>query len=460
MEIPNWRNLLEESLKKNESEPALNYVQLGTIKPYGKPTSRTVHFQSFFNKHPTEKDNKFVSTLMFFIDVRTIDVQDILDGSPYGEVCMFLPITHEIFRLSGKLYLICSPNSSIYSKIDFKNKIFSKFGYNMEKERLNQWKEYLLPIQTNIPDKFKEVKKVNEKDSPEKKENHFMEEENVNNNTKSKLYYIENESEDDNYLSINPRHVMVDDYLNYQNLSHGKIIQRKEKYLNDRDDYLFADTSDTSADYNDSDTSIKSYKDGMAISKQMDFRPNRHYYRSPHKHCHHSMSSLSSKSSEESNSDYYYHSDCELCKKIVDEKKKGRRSYSLSMKDQKREIVDNFCLLLLDADRVCYSNFDYTPLKIFEYTRSYSIQEDTANNMYLNHHDDDNTKNCPLTLSNTYTSIDFDNLKNVKSLSSNRLLDSAPLVSSPAIPNEKKEEKQTTKQEEWDCTVVNYALLT
>jgi len=328
----------------------------------------------------------------------------------------------------------------------------------MEKERLNQWKDYILPIHTNIPNKFIEEKKSHENDSSEKKE---YSRKNIDNTTKSKLYLIENDKEDDNYLSINPRSIMVDDYLNYHNLNQDKLIQREENDLVEENDLIEKDDclfTDASGDSNDTDSSIKRYRNGMDVSKQMDFKPyHRHY--SPYKRYHRHLSDPGLKSSEESSSGEYYHSNCELCRKMLDERKKEHRSYSLSMEDLKKEMVDNFCLLLLDADKVYYSNYDYIPLKILEYTRTYSAQEDIMSNMYLSHHEDFNANDFQLTLSNTYTSLDFNNLKNVKLLHSNHLLDSAPLVSSPTITNDKKEEKPITKQEEWNCTIVNYAFL-
>jgi len=41
-----------------------DFVQLGTVKPYGQPTNKIVQFQSFFNKNPTEDNQKFVSMVM------------------------------------------------------------------------------------------------------------------------------------------------------------------------------------------------------------------------------------------------------------------------------------------------------------------------------------------------------------------------------------------------------------
>ncbi|OUM61648.1 hypothetical protein PIROE2DRAFT_12290 [Piromyces sp. E2] len=337
----------------------------------------------------------------------------------------------------------------------------------MEKERLCQWKEYILPIYTDVPNKLKgeDDDKDNEKNSIKKKEPSNNNDNDDNNITKSKLFLVEDENEeDDNYLSINPRSIMVDDYLNYHNLNQDKLIQREEDDIKEKeDDYLFTDTS---GDSNDPDANIKKYQDGMDISKQMDFKPYQyyHYHPHPHRHYHRHLSDSGSKSSEESNGDEYFHSNCELCQKMInDRRKEQRRSYSLSMKDLKKEMVDYFSLLLLDVDKVFYSNYDYIPLKILEYTRTYSIQEATMNNIYLSQQGDYQTNNdFQLTLSNTYTSLDFNNIKNVKLLHSNHLLDSAPLVSSSPTTITKDNKKDNikeipTKQEEWNCTVVNYS---
>jgi len=442
---------MQESFKNNKGEPALDYVQLATIKPYGKPTNRTVHFQSFFNVHPSEKENKFISMLMFFVDVRTDDIIDILDGSPYGEVCMFLPITHEVFRLSGKLYIISSPNCPIYSRVNHKNLVFSKFGYNMERERLNQWKEYILPIHKDIPNKFKENNEMTKKSSIQK--------ENMNNScTKLKQYFIEDENDtenvDKNYLTSNPRNIMLDDYLNYHNLNQDKLIKRKENDLNVGDDFLVADTS--GGDSNDSDSKIKGYQDGMDISKQMDFKPHRHYSQ---KHYHRRLSDPGPKSSEDENSVDYYHPNCELCQKMLnDRKKEQRRSFSLSMEDLKEEMIDNFCLLLLDADKVYYSNYKNDIIKVHEYTRSYSIHEDTMKDNYVEkQHKDYNANDFQAALTNTYINFDFNNLNNIQLLHSNKNSDSVPLNSSPVAVNNNKNNTSTAKSEIWNCITVNYS---
>ncbi|ORX52955.1 hypothetical protein BCR36DRAFT_443810 [Piromyces finnis] len=361
---------------------------------------------------------------------------------------MFLPITHEIYRLLGKLYIISSPNSLIYTRANYKNKIFSKFGYNMEKERLSQWKEYILPIHTGIPNRFKKEKKETVKKDKIQKEN--------STSTNSKQYF-DNEREDENYLSINPRNIIIDDYLNYHNLNKNKFIQKNEK-----DNHVVG--NEASDDYNNFSSINKDEQDEINISKYLEFKP---YCHRSHKryHCHvpdPSSKSLKKKSSHyhNSNNNDCYHSDCEICQKIKkeDQQKEHYESVSLAMEDLQKEMVDNFCLLLLDAEKVYYSNYNYTPLKILEYTRTYSIQEDEDNKS-----NDSYRNSFQMTLSNTYTSLDFNNLKNTKLFHSNSsLLDSTILVSSPppmsSTINEK-DEIDTTKSEEWKCSTVNYAYL-
>lgn len=42
---PQWREMLQRSLKKNKSLPYSRYVQLATVRPDGRPANRTVVFR-------------------------------------------------------------------------------------------------------------------------------------------------------------------------------------------------------------------------------------------------------------------------------------------------------------------------------------------------------------------------------------------------------------------------------
>jgi len=359
---------------------------------------------------------------------------------------------------------VSSPNNSIYQNTNYKNKIFAKMGYDMERERLHQWNKYILPIHMDIPNKFDENKGEEMKNN----ENDFVE------FKSSKV----NDTDENNFLSINPRTIMIDDYLNYHNLNKNTMIKRKESNYNLKSG---STTPNSVTDSNlEANPRTENYKTGLEISKQMDFKPNQQYDQYHHHSHHHSHnhdyshnhsrsysdsyhSDLSSKS-EESNSSEYLHTHCNLCQQMVRDQQKRHRVYSLSIEDLRNEMMDNFCLLLLDVDKVYYSNYDYIPLKILEYTRTYSIQEELMKNRS---YDDNNpvyeTIDNPLqvTLKNTYTSLNFENLKNVKFLHSNRLLDSAPLVSDPLTINGSSSTCpfNDSKAEEWNCSTVNYAFI-
>ncbi|KAG4096001.1 pyridoxamine 5'-phosphate oxidase-domain-containing protein [Neocallimastix lanati (nom. inval.)] len=371
MLIPKWRKLLQQSLKKNDAEPAIEYVHLATIKPYGKPTNRIVQFQSFFNKKPSVENYKFVSMLTFFIDARTDDIKDIIDGSPYGEICIFLPITHEIYRLSGKIYLVSSPDNSIYSKINYRNEMFSRLGFNMEKKRIFHWNESLLPIHFNFQQQFQEPSSYDDSSNiynydTESTKNENNTNENDNNRPRSPSTYITKE--------------------NFNNVTNKN---------------------------------------------------------NPKKHFIHPSNDL------------------------------------------KKEMLDNFCLLLLDVNKVYYSNFDYFPLKIREYTRTYAIQDEimmrkteSSREGYpysysLSHEPEKDS--FQTALAHTYSSLDFNNLSGTKFLHSNRQIHSPHDIPSSNYSNpftnindnlnrninstENQEESSSKhKFEKWTCTTINYAI--
>ncbi|KAJ3415322.1 hypothetical protein HDV05_005192 [Chytridiales sp. JEL 0842] len=56
--------------------------------------------------HQTER---VANVLIFAIDVRSGSVQDLLHGSRFAEVCWYLPLTREQFRISGELHLVLDP---------------------------------------------------------------------------------------------------------------------------------------------------------------------------------------------------------------------------------------------------------------------------------------------------------------------------------------------------------------
>jgi hypothetical protein len=43
--MPQWRVMLQRSLKKNKSLASSRYVQLATVRPDGRPANRTVVFR-------------------------------------------------------------------------------------------------------------------------------------------------------------------------------------------------------------------------------------------------------------------------------------------------------------------------------------------------------------------------------------------------------------------------------
>ena len=94
-----WSQMLKSSLEANASLPYAKYVQLATVKRDGRPSNRTVVFRGFMRGDET--------ALTFVTDRRSKKVEEV-KFSPYVEVCWYLPVTREQFRLSGKLRIVDS----------------------------------------------------------------------------------------------------------------------------------------------------------------------------------------------------------------------------------------------------------------------------------------------------------------------------------------------------------------
>lgn len=230
--VPEWRKKLMKSLKKNfDEEPALEYVNLATVKGYGKPANRIVRFQSFFNQSPSKKDSKFPSLLTMYTDTRTKGVKDIIEGSKYGEMFIFYPATYEVYRLSGVLYLITSPKDPLYSNTLSSIKMFEELGYDMEKIRLQKWEEYISPIKNIVKNNLK--KEMEKKKKEEANKNNIKMDKTKDNELKDKQKPIKKFNEVVNELQKNPRNEKENSFINNnKNASPDNKENNKEEKLN------------------------------------------------------------------------------------------------------------------------------------------------------------------------------------------------------------------------------------
>ncbi|GBF99896.1 hypothetical protein Rsub_12692 [Raphidocelis subcapitata] len=95
---PQWRTLIERSLKKNRSLAYSRYVQLATVRPDGRPACRTVVFRGFLDG---------ADALTFVTDRRSEKVGQSA-ANPAAEVAWYLPVTREQYRVTGALRVVAA----------------------------------------------------------------------------------------------------------------------------------------------------------------------------------------------------------------------------------------------------------------------------------------------------------------------------------------------------------------
>jgi hypothetical protein len=112
-----WRACLQEALKRGEECKDSPYVQLATIRPDGRPANRTVVFRGFLGESDrltfvtdvtSNKVRACPGECLLPVWERTPDSRQVrqLAACSFGEVCWWLPITREQFRLSGRVTVV------------------------------------------------------------------------------------------------------------------------------------------------------------------------------------------------------------------------------------------------------------------------------------------------------------------------------------------------------------------
>lgn len=88
---------LKTSIKRNKSERTSGWVQLATVKADGRPANRTIVHRQICtldgSPHP----------VMSFVTDRRSEKCTEIQHSDFAEVVMYLPITREQYRISGRL---------------------------------------------------------------------------------------------------------------------------------------------------------------------------------------------------------------------------------------------------------------------------------------------------------------------------------------------------------------------
>lgn len=91
-----WCPSLVLAIYLNRRAPAARFLQMATVRPDGRPANRTVVFRGFLND---------TSQLTFVTDLRSSKLADLATSS-WSEVCWYFPVTHEQFRIGGRVTVI------------------------------------------------------------------------------------------------------------------------------------------------------------------------------------------------------------------------------------------------------------------------------------------------------------------------------------------------------------------
>ncbi|KAI8810886.1 pyridoxamine 5'-phosphate oxidase-domain-containing protein [Cladochytrium replicatum] len=98
-------------------------------------------------------ENALNNVIVFVTDVRSGNVEDLIHGSRFGEVCWFFPHTKEQFRLSGTLHLVVSPDHPLVTTHKIGYPVFTGptspghpttttiFPIDWEQKRLEIWRQ-------------------------------------------------------------------------------------------------------------------------------------------------------------------------------------------------------------------------------------------------------------------------------------------------------------------------------
>jgi PPOX class probable FMN-dependent enzyme len=97
-----WLPSLVLALHVNRNAPYSRFLQLATTRADGRPANRTVVFRGFLGE---------TSQLTFVTDARTRKLAEI-EHSPWAEACWYFPVSHEQFRIGGRITLVGSNTPS------------------------------------------------------------------------------------------------------------------------------------------------------------------------------------------------------------------------------------------------------------------------------------------------------------------------------------------------------------
>ena len=95
-----WWQRLERSLELNAEQPVSRFLQLATVRADGRPANRTVVYRGLLT--PPQSTQRWVS---FVSDARSDKHVD-LARCAWAELCWYLPITREQYRLLGRAHSV------------------------------------------------------------------------------------------------------------------------------------------------------------------------------------------------------------------------------------------------------------------------------------------------------------------------------------------------------------------
>lgn len=114
---PKWAAQLHTAL---QSLGGNSLAQLATVRSPngllpGRPACRTVNVRSF-------KEQK----LYFLSDLRSGKANDIINGNPHGELCLFFPQLQHQFRVSGTVSFVskCEQSNAVWDSLSDRERIW------------------------------------------------------------------------------------------------------------------------------------------------------------------------------------------------------------------------------------------------------------------------------------------------------------------------------------------------
>ena len=135
--LPNWRQDLKSSRKKEGKAPSNRWIQLATVNEKNQPSLRTVVFRGW------HKNN----SMIIFTDRRSSKIEHI-KSNPNAEILWFFLKTKSQYRFKGKISKL-SDNRNYWDSLSEKSK--SSWFWGSPGEKINPKVRSANEILSNLP---------------------------------------------------------------------------------------------------------------------------------------------------------------------------------------------------------------------------------------------------------------------------------------------------------------------